>query len=124
MKKLQLNLKDFRRICILKGIYPREPNHLKKANKGSTENKILYHLKDINHLAQEPLLNKFREYKVNILAHQEINLKMKVFLKKVTHAKAKRDHLKINTLLRSKPVFNYDHLVKERYHFGKKSLKS
>ncbi|KAL3099750.1 hypothetical protein niasHS_000234 [Heterodera schachtii] len=102
LKKLQLNLRDFRRLCILKGIYPREPNSAKRANKGgSSEHKIFYHLKDINFLAQEPLLDKFREYKA--------------FLKKVTRARAKRDHLKLEGLLRAKPIFSYDHLVRERY---------
>jgi len=101
MKKLQLNLKDFRRLCVLKGIYPREPSHIKKANKGSTENRIYYHLKDINFLANEPLLEKFREYKI--------------FLRRISHARAKFDQHKVKTLLCSKPVFNLDHIVKERY---------
>uniref|UniRef100_A0A914GZ88 Pescadillo homolog n=1 Tax=Globodera rostochiensis TaxID=31243 RepID=A0A914GZ88_GLORO len=102
LKKLQVNLKDFRRLCILKGIYPREPNKVKKANKGgSSEHKIFYHLKDINFLAQEPLLNKFREYKI--------------FLRRITRARAKRDNLKLDGLLQSRPTFTYDHLVRERF---------
>uniref|UniRef100_A0A915N1U2 Pescadillo homolog n=1 Tax=Meloidogyne javanica TaxID=6303 RepID=A0A915N1U2_MELJA len=102
LRKLQLSLKDFGRLCILKGIYPREPNHLKKANKGgSTEPKIYYHVRDIKFLAQEPLINKFREYKI--------------FLKKVNHAKAKKEELKVKSLFRRKPKFTYDHIIKERY---------
>lgn len=53
-----------RRLCILKGIYPHEPKHKKKVNKGSTAARTFYLLKDIKFLLHEPIVNKFREYKV------------------------------------------------------------
>lgn len=96
IRKLQVSLKDFRRLCIFKGIFPRDP---KKKKHG--KDKTYYHVKDIKHLAHEPLLKKFRE--------------LKTFLKKRKAALVKKEDARMNQLEKTKPVFTYHHLVKERY---------
>uniref|UniRef100_F1L412 Pescadillo n=1 Tax=Ascaris suum TaxID=6253 RepID=F1L412_ASCSU len=101
LKKLQLPLKDFRRLCILKGIYPHEPLHKKKVNKGTTENRVYYYVKDINFLASEPIINKFRDYKI--------------FLRRLTTAKAKREEDRVKRLYERRPEYQLDTIVKERY---------
>ncbi|CAO3685063.1 unnamed protein product [Umbelopsis ramanniana] len=102
LKKLQISLADFRRLCILKGIYPREPRNKKKANKGSTAPTTFYYHKDIQYLLHEPVLHKFREYKA--------------FAKKLAKVMAKGQYSTAKSLEEhNKPVYSLDHIVKERY---------
>ncbi|OCF36466.1 pescadillo [Kwoniella heveanensis BCC8398] len=101
LKKLQISLSDFRRLCILKGIYPREPLNKKRANKGSSAPATFYYHKDIQYLLHEPLLVKFREHKA--------------FAKKLARALGRGEWALAKNLEEAKPVARLDHLVKERY---------
>ncbi|WWC69278.1 uncharacterized protein I206_103216 [Kwoniella pini CBS 10737] len=101
LKKLQISLSDFRRLCILKGIYPREPLNKKRANKGSSAPATFYYHKDIQYLLHEPLLVKFREHKS--------------FAKKLARALGRGEWALAKNLEDAKPIARLDHLVKERY---------
>lgn len=106
IRKLQISLQDFRKLCIFKGIYPREPRNKKKANKGSTAPVTFYYYKDIQYLQHEPLLNKFREHKS--------------FMKKLTKYLNKGQVHQAHKLNSNKEVgfvgnWDLDNIVKERY---------
>uniref|UniRef100_A0A7S1TBP7 Pescadillo homolog n=1 Tax=Compsopogon caeruleus TaxID=31354 RepID=A0A7S1TBP7_9RHOD len=104
LKKLQVSLAEFRRLCILKGIFPREP---KKKVEGPL--KTYYLTKDIQYLAQEPLLDKFRQIRVH--------------KRKIRHAtsKGQRGHAKL--LRKHAPGYTLDHIVRERYPNFRDALK-
>jgi len=91
-----LSLKDFRRLCILKGVYPREP---KKKFEGN--NKTYYSKKDINFLAHDKILSTLLEIKVHI--------------KKAKRAKKLGDDSKAAGYIKRKPKLELSHIVKERY---------
>ncbi|GAA6050715.1 hypothetical protein JCM3770_006592 [Rhodotorula araucariae] len=101
IKKLQCTLSDFRRLCILKGIYPREPKNRKKANKGSSAPASFYYAKDIQYLLHEPVLHKLREHKA--------------FAKKLSKAVGRGEWHLAKNLEEQKPTYRLDHIIKERY---------
>jgi pescadillo protein len=96
MKKLQLSPKEFKKLCILKGVYPRVPKHKLKGR-----NKTYYFYKDILFLSHDPLLQKFREYRA--------------LKKKVKRARGRMEEEDARALLRSNPGYTIDHIIKERY---------
>jgi pescadillo protein len=102
VKKLQISLPDFRRLCIFKGIYPREPRNKKKVSKGSTAQTTFYYTKDIQYLLHEPLLAKFRE-------HKSVAKKIGRALGRGEAGDAAR--LEKNLM----PKVKLDHIIKERY---------
>eukprot|EP00045_Choanoeca_perplexa_P007859 m.72326 g.72326 ORF g.72326 m.72326 type:complete len:609 (-) comp14251_c0_seq2:128-1954(-) len=100
IRRLQVSLADFRRLCILKGIYPREPPNKKKVS-GSTANRTYYFAKDINWLLHEPLLLKFRD--------------LKIFARKIKRAEAKVQPGIVERVRANRPLVKVQHLVRERY---------
>jgi pescadillo protein len=97
IKQLQISIRDFRRLCILKGIYPRDPPSKRHMNARQS----YYHHKDVSFLAHEPLLRKFRE--------------TKSFLKKLSRAVGRRELGDARAIYERRPVYSLDHIVKERY---------
>lgn len=102
VRKLQVTLPDFRRLCIFKGIYPREPRNLKKANKSASHSTTFYYTKDIQYLLHEPLLAKFRE--------------QKTLSKKIARSLGRNEIQDAARLEKNaQPNIKLDHIIRERY---------
>lgn len=101
VRKLQLSLKDFRRLCILKGVYPVEPKNKTKVTKGNSRHKTYYFFNDIQHLMHEPIVHKFWDFKV--------------FMKRMSKAKGRHDLEKLNRVKETEPIYRLNDVVKERY---------
>ncbi|KAG6583585.1 Pescadillo-like protein [Cucurbita argyrosperma subsp. argyrosperma] len=96
VKQLQVSLPVFRKLCIFKGVFPREP---KKKVKGNHH--TYYHLKDVAFLHHEPLLEKFRD--------------IRAYEKKISKADAKKNKERANFLKEHRPTYVLDRIIRERY---------
>ncbi|KAL6904589.1 Pescadillo N-terminus domain-containing protein [Trichoderma evansii] len=109
IRKLQLSLPDFRKLCIWKGIYPREPRSKKKVSKSSTASTTFYYTKDIQYLLHEPLVQKFRD-------HKSLEKKISRALGRGDVSDAKRLETNASRPEKTgKPTYTLDHVVRERY---------
>ncbi|KAL2897375.1 Pescadillo-like protein [Bienertia sinuspersici] len=96
VKGLQVTLPLFRKLCIWKGIFPRDP---KKKLKGNHQ--TYYHTKDMSFLHHDPLVDIHRD----IRAHD----------KKIKKALSKDNKPRAERLKDQKPTYNLDRLIIERY---------
>jgi len=97
LRKLQLTLSQFRTLCILKGVFPREP----KNKIGKHASKTFYFLKDIKHLHRDPMISVVRT-KLSIE-------------KKISKKKANGDKEAVKELESKIPDFDLKPVIRERY---------
>eukprot|EP01053_Blabericola_migrator_P002044 Blabericola_migrator_1__2043@NODE_1558_length_4277_cov_131_042993_g1021_i0_p2_GENE_NODE_1558_length_4277_cov_131_042993_g1021_i0NODE_1558_length_4277_cov_131_042993_g1021_i0_p2_ORF_typecomplete_len498_score121_30Pescadillo_N/PF06732_11/5_7e93Pescadillo_N/PF06732_11/1_6e04BRCT_2/PF16589_5/3_6e10Pannexin_like/PF12534_8/0_0048Pannexin_like/PF12534_8/1_2e03rRNA_processing/PF08524_11/1_1e02rRNA_processing/PF08524_11/0_0082Astro_capsid_p/PF12226_8/0_064RXLR/PF16810_5/38RXLR/PF16810_5/45_NODE_1558_leng len=96
LRRLGLSLADFRKLCILKGIFPRVPKKLRRG-----DDKVYYHVRDIQYLAHDPLINKFKEDKA--------------VAKKIRKALAKKEPEKAKAIFSRIKKLSLTHIIRERY---------
>eukprot|EP00871_Galdieria_phlegrea_P003078 jgi/Galph1/3771/GphlegSOOS_G2420.1 len=102
-RKLQLSVASFQKLCILKGIYPRDPGKKVKSSA-----KTFYLTKDIQFLAHDPLIRKFWE--------------VRAFRKKIRKAKDKKEYARVQSLVKRYPSYTLERIVRERYNTFKDAL--
>ena len=96
LKKLQVSLADFRQMCILKGVYPRQPARMLKG-----ADKTYFHVKDLNFLARDPIKDSIYE--------------KEAAGKKARKLAARNDKARARRVEKSASQMDLTHIVRERY---------
>ncbi|CAD2091208.1 pescadillo homolog, putative [Plasmodium vinckei lentum] len=102
-KKLFLNESEFRRLCIFKGIYPKDYKDipLKLRNKFH-KNKVYYTRSDYKKLSNEKIIQDFRKIKTGLKRYKKYKLSLE-------------DNEKCKSIIRNFPKYKLDHIIKERF---------
>ncbi|CDR95218.1 pescadillo N-terminus family protein, putative [Babesia bigemina] len=96
LKKLQVSLKDFQRLCILKGVYPRDVARggtltSKGINRRKLKkDKIYYHVNDVRYLGSGDLLAKFRDISAHLKRHRKLVTRGELYDAKLVERKRPR----------------------------------
>jgi len=98
IRRMNLNIQQFRKMCIMKGIHPVEPG-LKRIRKQSS--RTWYFLKDINFMRRDEILGWFDDYRM--------------YKKKKAYLIGVRKNAELAVLKQNKPTLNVEHYVRERY---------
>eukprot|EP00993_Chasmostoma_nieuportense_P005762 NODE_637_length_1988_cov_176.296077_g590_i0.p1 GENE.NODE_637_length_1988_cov_176.296077_g590_i0~~NODE_637_length_1988_cov_176.296077_g590_i0.p1 ORF type:complete len:637 (-),score=205.53 NODE_637_length_1988_cov_176.296077_g590_i0:76-1929(-) len=100
-RKLDISLAVFKKLCIIKGVYPRLPSHL-PTRVGRRKEHIYYRRIDINDLMQDPLLAVLRK---NVAFQRRVKKKL-----------IKGDHWGAKSFKQVKePAYILAPIIKERY---------
>lgn len=78
-----------------------EPTRRRHVNHGNSVNNTFYLVKDIRFIAHEPIIQKFRDFKV--------------FIRRLRKAIGKNERDTAEHIRNNEPVYRLDHIVKERY---------
>jgi len=97
IRKLGVTLRQFRQLCILKGVFPRPapPGNAK------LRGKTLYLAKDIKYLAHDPILDHMRT--------------LLIYQRKERRLMARKEPAALRVHHRNRPLLRLDHIVRERY---------
>lgn len=104
-KKLQVNFDQFRRLCILKGIFPRAI----PANAGKLRGKTAYLKKDIKLLKNDPIVDVMRQ--------------RKIYNRRLTRRIRRKEPAAAESVRKTFPVMRLDHIIRERYPTFRDALK-
>ncbi|MEN2497851.1 MAG: mRNA-binding ribosome synthesis protein [Marteilia pararefringens] len=101
IKRLMINLGDFRKLCVIRGITPRVPPSFSRLNDGGVKRKTYYHSKDISYLSNDPLITTFNEM------HQ--------IERKKRRAIRSRDNSKLDTIMSNLKQIDLSSTLRQRY---------
>ncbi|GAW80855.1 pescadillo N-terminus domain containing protein [Plasmodium gonderi] len=103
LKKLYLKEKEFRKLCIFKGIYPKDFKEIPlKYRKKFYKHKVYYSKNDYKSLSHEKIIQDFRKITTCLKKYKKYKI-------------ALEDEEKCKKIIKNFPTYSLDHIIKERF---------